>query len=94
MKYHSQTIALLIGGASKKLEADKIVNGANIIVATPGRLLYHLQNTKDFYYKHLQCLVVDEMDKIMNIGFTKEMNEIISILPGKCYILYIELYKK
>ncbi|XP_044759566.1 ATP-dependent RNA helicase HAS1-like [Coccinella septempunctata] len=81
LKYHSHTYALIMGGADKKLEADKLSKGVNILVATPGRLLYHMKNTKDFYFNNVFCLIVDEMDKILNIGFMKEMNEIISLLP-------------
>lgn len=81
MKYHSQTQALIIGGANKKLEAEKLSNGVNILVATPGRLLYHMENTKNFNFENVICLIVDEMDKILNIGFMKEMNQIVSLLP-------------
>jgi ATP-dependent RNA helicase DDX18/HAS1 len=40
---HSQTFGVLMGGANRKAEADKLVKGVNLIVATPGRLLDHLQ---------------------------------------------------
>ncbi len=42
MKYHTQTHGLLIGGADKHAEAEKLSKGVNLIVATPGRLLDHL----------------------------------------------------
>ncbi|CAF4779694.1 unnamed protein product, partial [Rotaria magnacalcarata] len=57
-------------------EVKKLVKGVNILVATPGRLLDHLQNTKDFMYKNLQCLVIDEADRILDIGFEEEMKQI------------------
>lgn len=57
------------------------VLGVNIIVATPGRLLDHLQNTPDFLYKNLQCLVIDEADRILDIGFEEELKKIVSLLP-------------
>ena len=44
--YHRQSFGLVMGGANRKGEADKLVKGCNIVVATPGRLLDHLQNTK------------------------------------------------
>ncbi len=59
------------------------IAGVNIIVATPGRLLDHLQNTPDFLYKNLQCLVIDEADRILDIGFEEELKQIINILPSK-----------
>lgn len=57
--------------------------GINILVATPGRLLDHMQNTPDFLYKNLQCLVIDEADRILDIGFEEEMKQIINLLPSK-----------
>jgi hypothetical protein len=50
-------------------------------VATPGRLLDHLQNTKGFVFRNLACLVIDEADRILEIGFEEEMRQIIRILP-------------
>lgn len=81
MKYHSQTYGLIMGGTNRKVEADKLATGINILVATPGRLLDHLQNTKYFVFKNLQCLVIDEADRILEVGFEEEMKEIIKILP-------------
>jgi ATP-dependent RNA helicase DDX18/HAS1 len=43
-------------------------------VATPGRLLDHLQNTKGFVFHNLQMLIIDEADAILKIGFEEEMN--------------------
>jgi ATP-dependent RNA helicase DDX18/HAS1 len=54
-----------------------------VLVATPGRLLDHLQNTPDFLYKNLQCLVIDEADRILDIGFEEEMKQIINLLPSE-----------
>lgn len=50
-------------------------------VATPGRLLDHLQNTKGFVYRNLACLVIDEADRILEIGFEEEMRQIVKLLP-------------
>lgn len=43
LKYHQQTFGIVIGGANRKAEADKLIKGVNLLVATPGRLLDHLQ---------------------------------------------------
>lgn len=51
-------------------------------MATPGRLLDHLQNTPEFLYKNLQCLVIDEADRILDIGFEEELKQIINLLPS------------
>ena len=57
--------------------------GINILVATPGRLLDHLQNTPAFVYNNLRCLVIDEADRILEVGFEEEMNVIIDRLPSE-----------
>lgn len=43
LKYHQLTFGIVIGGANRKAEADKLIKGVNLIIATPGRLLDHLQ---------------------------------------------------
>lgn len=115
LKYHHHTYGLIIGGSNRKEEAKKLAKGINILVATPGRLLDHLQvkylkmkesiqfsenmnpfkssssflntkknqNTSDFLFKNLQCLIIDEADCILNIGFEEEMKQILKILPSK-----------
>lgn len=55
--------------------------GVNLLVATPGRLLDHLQNTKGFVFHNLMMLVIDEADAILRIGFEEEMNRILELLP-------------
>ncbi|KAJ2441423.1 ATP-dependent RNA helicase [Coemansia sp. RSA 2424] len=81
MQFHSQTFGIVIGGANRKAEADKLVKGVNLVIATPGRLLDHLQNTKGFIFKNLKTLVIDEADRILENGFEDEMKAIIKILP-------------
>jgi hypothetical protein len=54
MKYHRQTHGIVIGGANRRAEAEKLTKGVNLLIATPGRLLDHLQNTKGFVFKNLQ----------------------------------------
>ena len=82
MKYHSQTYGMVMGGANRHAEAEKLAKGVNLLVATPGRLLDHLQNTKGFVFKNLRQLIIDEADRILEIGFEDEMREIIRILPS------------
>lgn len=83
MKYHHQTFGLVIGGANRKAEADKLKKGVNLLVATPGRLLDHLQNTQGFVFKNMKCLIIDEADRILMQGFEDEMRQIIKLLPKK-----------
>ena len=46
MKHHSQSHGLIMGGANRRTEAERLIKGVNLIVATPGRLLDHLTNTQ------------------------------------------------
>lgn len=83
LKHHYHTYGLIMGGANRNAEAQKLQKGINILVATPGRLLDHLQNTKDFLFKNLQCLIIDEADRILDVGFEEELKKIIRLLPKK-----------
>lgn len=81
MEHHSQTFGIVIGGANRRAEAEKLAKGVNLLVATPGRLLDHLQNTQGFVFKNLRALVIDEADRILEVGFEDEMRQIIKVLP-------------
>ncbi|CAN6280939.1 unnamed protein product [Urochloa humidicola] len=81
MKNHSQTLGYVIGGNNRRSEADQLAKGVNLLVATPGRLLDHLQNTKIFIYKRLKCLVIDEADRILEQNFEEDMKQIFKRLP-------------
>ncbi|XP_037029055.1 probable ATP-dependent RNA helicase pitchoune [Bradysia coprophila] len=83
MAHHHHTYGLVMGGANRSVEATKLAKGINILVATPGRLLDHLQNSPDFLYKNLQCLIIDEVDRILEIGFEEELKQIVNLLPKR-----------
>ncbi|KAK6921094.1 DEAD/DEAH box helicase domain [Dillenia turbinata] len=76
LKYHSQTVGLIYGGSARKGEAERLVKGVNLLIATPGRLLDHLQNTKGFIYKNLKDWIVqydppdDPKEYIHRVGRT------------------------
>ncbi|CAG7919718.1 unnamed protein product [Penicillium olsonii] len=81
MTHHSQTYGIVIGGANRRAEAEKLMKGVNLLIATPGRLLDHLQNTQGFIFKNLKTLIIDEADRILEVGFEDEMRQIVKILP-------------
>ncbi|EDR22062.1 ATP-dependent RNA helicase has1, putative [Entamoeba dispar SAW760] len=81
LAHSERTRTLIIGGSSKKKEEEALKKGASIVVATPGRLLDHIINTKCFIYRNLKCLVIDEADRIMEVGFEEEMRQILNRLP-------------
>jgi ATP-dependent RNA helicase DDX18/HAS1 len=80
-KKHSQTHGLIIGGANRRVEAEKLVKGVNLLVATPGRLLDHMQNTKGFTFSSLKIFCMDEADRMLDIGFEEEMRTIVRMIP-------------
>ncbi|CEQ39209.1 hypothetical protein JCM21900_003198 [Sporobolomyces salmonicolor] len=80
-EHHNQTFAIVMGGANRKAEAEKLAKGVNLLIATPGRLLDHLQNTKGFVFNNLRALIIDEADRILEIGFEDEMRQIVNLLP-------------
>ncbi|KAG8953565.1 ATP-dependent RNA helicase dbp4 [Tulasnella sp. 419] len=77
---HSFSAGLVIGGKNLKDERDRL-SRMNILVATPGRLLQHLDQTIGFECNNLQLLVLDEADRILDMGFSKCINAIIAHLP-------------
>jgi ATP-dependent RNA helicase DDX18/HAS1 len=81
--YLSQSIGVCVGGMNRRPEAEKLVKGVNVLVATPGRLLDHMQNTKGFVYHNCVNLTIDEADRILEIGFEEELNMIVKLLPKK-----------
>lgn len=83
MVHHSQTFGIVIGGANRRAEVEKLTKGVNLLIATPGRLLDHLQNTPGFVFKNCKALVIDEADRILEVGFEDEMRQIIRILPSE-----------
>ncbi len=69
-EHHVEQVTLIPKSA---LEAEKLAKGVNLIIATPGRLLDHLQNTPGFVYRNIKALVIDEADRILEVGFEDEM---------------------
>ncbi|BGP41227.1 ATP-dependent RNA helicase dbp4 [Rhodotorula kratochvilovae] len=77
---HQFSAGLVIGGKNLKDEQDRL-SRMNILVATPGRLLQHMDQTLGFECDHLQLLVLDEADRILDMGFSASLNAIIANLP-------------
>ncbi|EIW64895.1 DEAD-domain-containing protein [Trametes versicolor FP-101664 SS1] len=83
MVHHSQTYGIIMGGANRKEEEIKLQKGVNLLIATPGRLIDHLEGTKGFVFRNLKCLVIDEADRILEVGFEEQMKKVINILPSE-----------
>ncbi|KAL5478435.1 DBP4 [Sanghuangporus weigelae] len=78
--YHSFSAGLVIGGKNLKDERERL-NRMNILVATPGRLLQHMDQTFGFDCDNLQMLVLDEADRILDMNFSRTVNALLAHLP-------------
>ena len=74
---------LLIGGSTRAHEKARLRKGLPILVATPGRLLDHLQKTSSFNVGKCRWLVLDEADRLMELGFEDTIRGIIQGLDGR-----------
>ena len=73
-------IETIYGGSSINVQKSRLKRGADIVVATPGRLLDLLQQ-KTISFKNLEILVLDEADRMLDMGFIKDIEKIIKYLP-------------
>lgn len=64
------------GGESRSNEKARLRRGITILVATPGRLLDHLQNTTSFRSHALRWCVLDEADRLLDLGFEHKIGEL------------------
>jgi ATP-dependent RNA helicase DDX31/DBP7 len=74
---------LLTGGSTRTHEKARLRKGVPILVSTPGRLLDHLQNTASFKCAKTMFLVLDEADRLMDLGFEETVQGIIKALDGR-----------
>ncbi|KAH0598973.1 hypothetical protein MHUMG1_03087 [Metarhizium humberi] len=79
-RYHVFSAGLVIGGKNLKEEAERLAR-MNILVCTPGRMLQHLDQTAGFDANNLQILVLDEADRIMDMGFQSAVDALVEHLP-------------
>lgn len=79
-RYHTFSAGLVIGGKSLREERERL-GRMNILVCTPGRMLQHMDQTAAFEIQNLQMLVLDEADRIMDMGFQRTVDAIVEHLP-------------
>lgn len=80
-KYHSFSAGLVIGGKDFEEEQSRILS-MNILVATPGRFLQHLEQTPGFDCSNVRGLVLDEVDRCLDMGFKTTIDHIVDSLGG------------
>lgn len=72
---------VVVGGMDMVSQALQLAKKPHIIIATPGRLVDHLENMKGFNLKAIKYLVMDEADRILNMDFEVELDKILKVLP-------------
>jgi ATP-dependent RNA helicase RhlE len=81
-KYVNIKSAVVFGGVNAKPQISTLKNGVDILVATPGRLL-DLHDRKAFSFRRIEVLILDEADRMLDMGFVRDINKIISFMPAK-----------
>ena len=77
---HKLTVALLIGGVSFEEQDKKITRGADVLIATPGRLLDHFERGR-LLLTGVEIVVIDEADRMLDMGFIPDIERIIKLIP-------------
>ncbi|MEO6410583.1 MAG: DEAD/DEAH box helicase [Burkholderiaceae bacterium] len=81
-KYSKLTSMVMFGGVGMQPQIDKLRRGVDILVATPGRLLdHHGQRTLDL--SHVEIFVLDEADRMLDMGFIHDIKKVLAVLPAK-----------
>ncbi|XP_073909032.1 ATP-dependent DNA helicase DDX31 isoform X3 [Castor canadensis] len=75
---------VLMGGEKRKSEKARLRKGINILISTPGRLVDHIKSTKNIRFSRIQWLVLDEADRILDLGFEKDITVILNALNAEC----------
>lgn len=84
---HKLTLALLIGGVSFDEQDRKLDRGVDVLIATPGRMLDHFQRGK-LLLNGVEILVIDEADRMLDMGFIPDIERICKLLPPRRQTLF------
>ncbi|RLN53173.1 hypothetical protein BBJ29_001718 [Phytophthora kernoviae] len=75
------TCSLAVGGLPLKAQEAELRNRPDVVVCTPGRMIDHLRNSKSVHMDDLEILVLDEADRLLELGFTEEVLELVRMCP-------------
>ncbi|KAM4635037.1 putative ATP-dependent RNA helicase DDX47 [Polymixia lowei] len=73
--------AVIVGGIDMMSQSLVLAKKPHVVIATPGRLIDHLENTKGFTLRALKFLIMDEADRILNMDFETEVDKILKVIP-------------
>ena len=79
-KHQKLSMALLIGGVSFSEQEGALDKGVDVLIATPGRLLDHVERGK-VILRDVKILVIDEADRMLDMGFIPDVEKIVGLLP-------------
>ncbi|XVF24355.1 hypothetical protein REPUB_Repub13aG0120800 [Reevesia pubescens] len=82
-RFHWIVPGYVMGGENRNKEKARLRKGISILIATPGRLLDHLKNTSSFVHANLRWIIFDEADRILELGFGKDIEEILDLLGSR-----------
>uniref|UniRef100_A0AC11B1G4 DEAD-box helicase 47 n=1 Tax=Ovis aries TaxID=9940 RepID=A0AC11B1G4_SHEEP len=88
--------AVIVGGIDSMSQSLALAKKPHVVIATPGRLIDHLENTKGFNLRALKYLVMDEADRILNMDFETEVDKILKVIPRdrKTFLFSATMTKK
>jgi ATP-dependent RNA helicase DDX47/RRP3 len=75
-------VSVIVGGVDTMSQAISLAKRPHVVVGTPGRLLWHLENTKGFSLATIKYLVMDEADRLFSMDFEEELNAILAVCPA------------
>ncbi|KAF9106064.1 nucleolar DEAD-box protein required for synthesis of 60S ribosomal subunit [Mortierella sp. GBA35] len=75
------TFGLCVGGLSRNAQEIQLRTRPDILIATPGRLIDHILNSRSFTLDHIDILIMDEADRMLEDGFSAELTEIVKACP-------------
>ncbi|MEV6593405.1 DEAD/DEAH box helicase [Streptomyces acidicola] len=81
-KVRNVRVTAIYGGRAYEPQVEALKRGVDVVVGTPGRLL-DLAGQKKLNLKHVRCLVLDEADEMLDLGFLPDVEKIINMLPAK-----------
>ncbi|PFX33563.1 putative ATP-dependent RNA helicase DDX31 [Stylophora pistillata] len=76
---------VVMGGEKRKSEKARLRKGVNVLVATPGRLLDHIEKTKSLELKRVQWIILDEADRLLDLGFEKDVSSILTAVKNSLH---------
>ena len=86
-KNHKLNVALIIGGVSFDDQDAKLMRGVDVLIATPGRLLDHFERGR-LLLTGVELLVIDEADRMLDMGFIPDIERICKLVPFTRCLLY------